>query len=178
MSVCGNISSVPPRELLIELIQFILKYLSIQDLKKCLSIVNYIWKGISTTPFGMGDNFFDLSSPSRGPVDHQLGRILLNHELYDRMNVRFVRHINFRICFNKYFFRLIDSASIGWNFCFSYTFEKKKNQQDMLSGKAIRGWKHGCKVCDECDHHSHLYCKRYKKVAEGIYKRCECPQVI
>ncbi|GET55466.1 hypothetical protein GLOIN_2v1811004 [Rhizophagus irregularis DAOM 181602=DAOM 197198] len=151
MSVCGNISSVPPRELLIELIQFILKYLSIQDLKKCLSIVNYIWKGISTTPFGMGDNFFDLSSPSRGPVDHQLGRILLNHELYDRMNV---------------------------SFCFSYTFEKKKNQQDMLSGKAIRGWKHGCKVCDECDHHSHLYCKRYKKVAEGIYKRCECPQVI
>src|SRR5438034_3383822 len=84
---------------------------------------------------------------------------------------------------------------------FSYTFEKKKNQQDMLSGKAIRvshlpqidrsreglyfekwhifrGWKHGCKVCEECDHHPHLYCKRCKKVAEGIYKRCECSQVI
>ncbi|PKK80949.1 hypothetical protein RhiirC2_767476 [Rhizophagus irregularis] len=117
MSVCGNTSSVPPRELLIELIQFILKYLSIQDLKKCLSIVNYIWKGEVeprnsqkiytsmenhdllklnrwmklpiTTPFGMGDDFFDLSSPSRGPVDHQLGRILLSHELYDRMNVSF-----------------------------------------------------------------------------------------
>ena len=85
---------------------------------------------------------------------------------------------------------------------FSYTFKKKKNQQDMLSGKAIRvshlpqinrskegqnyfekwhifrGWKHGCKVCEECDHHSHLYCKRCKKVAEGIYKRCEWPRII
>ena len=30
----------------------------------------------------------------------------------------------------------------------------------------FRGWKHGCKVCDECDHHS---CKRCKKVAEEIY---------
>ncbi|PKY42589.1 hypothetical protein RhiirA4_540511 [Rhizophagus irregularis] len=38
----------------------------------------------------------------------------------------------------------------------------------------FRGWKHGCKVCEECDH---LYCKRCKKVAEGIYKRCECPQL-
>ncbi|PKC06745.1 hypothetical protein RhiirA5_377589 [Rhizophagus irregularis] len=92
---------------------------SAEDLKKCLSIVNYIWKGISTTPFGMGDDFFDLSSPSRGPVDHQLGRILLNHELYDRMNVRKTN----RICY-----------------------------QEKLLG--------------------------YKKVAEGIYKRCECPQVI
>ncbi len=84
---------------------------------------------------------------------------------------------------------------------FSYTFEKKKNQQDMLSGKAIkvshllqidrsredfyfekwhifRGWKHSYKICEECDHHSHLYCERCKKVAEGIYKRCECPWVI
>jgi hypothetical protein len=42
----------------------------------------------------------------------------------------------------------------------------------------FRGWKHGCKVCEECNHHSHLYYKRCKKVAEGIYKRCECFQVI
>ena len=38
----------------------------------------------------------------------------------------------------------------------------------------FRGWKHGCKVCEECDHHSHLYCKRRKKVVKGIYKQCEC----
>ena len=84
------------------------------------------------------------------------------------------------------------------NFFFLIYIQKKKNQQDMLSGKAImvshlpqinrsredqnyfekwhifKGWKHGCKDCEECDHHSNLYCKMCKKVAEGIYKQCEC----
>ena len=50
----------------------------------------------------------------------------------------------------------------------------KKRQNHFEKWHIFRGWKHGCKVCDECDHHSHLYCKTCKKVANGIYKRCEC----
>src|ERR1700727_3033634 len=53
----------------------------------------------------------------------------------------------------------------------------QKGQNYFEKWHIFRGWKHGCKVCEECDHHSHLYCKRCKKVAEGIYKRCECPRV-
>ena len=41
----------------------------------------------------------------------------------------------------------------------------------------FRGWNHGCKACEECNHHSHIYSKRCKKVAEGIYKLYECLRV-
>src|SRR5690349_15411940 len=56
-------------------------------------------------------------------------------------------------------------------------YKKPKGQNYIEKWHISRRWKHGCKVCEECDHHSHLYCKRCKKVVEGIYKRCECPRV-
>ena len=51
---------------------------------------------------------------------------------------------------------------------------RKDKQNCFEKWHIFRGWKHGCKVCDEYNHHSHLYCKTCKKVADGLYRRCRC----
>src|SRR3979411_1680769 len=53
----------------------------------------------------------------------------------------------------------------------------KKCAQYFEKWHIFKGWKCGCEICDECDHHSHIYCEICKKVANGIYKQCGCNSV-